>query len=182
MNQVKIMMAIARKKDNDKIQKDSEQKSIKKIFTAESRDFVYRQLIGIIKEFPEYDWRIYENINWRDTQKAYFILNKSIAVWQLNKDYFGWAEDLHNKWLSCLMRPEARAEDNYILLDLDDHSLCEDFKNFLKDNVVNVIESYKTPNGWHFIVNEFNSQLLTDTEFKGTIDIIRDGMKLIYFS
>ena len=183
MGKVKVMMAIARKKDNDKIQKDSEQKSIKMIFTNHNRDFVYRQLLGIVKEFPEYDWRIYETLNWRDTQKAYFLLNRHIAGWQLNKDYFEWTEDLHNKWLSCLMGPDARAgEDPLIILDLDDSTLCERFKEFLNINVVNVIESYKTPNGWHFITKSIDTRMLNDTEFKGKVDIIRDGLKLIYFT
>jgi len=182
MGKVKVMMAIARKKDNGKINKGSEEKAIKMIFDEENRDFILRNLKGIIAQYSEYDWRIYENANWRDTTKAYLLLNRQISGWQMNGDIFGWTKDLHNKWLSCLMAPESRfSGDTNVILDLDNPELEEAFDAFLEINVVSVQEKYKTPNGVHYIVNAIDSRMFDDTIFSGKIDIIRDGLKLIYF-
>lgn len=177
MSKVKIMMAIARKKDNDKINTESEQKAIKRIFTDNNRNFVKRELESIIAGFPEYEWRLYETINYRDTEKAWFILQGKIANWQLYGDNFGWTEDLHNKWLGVLMKPESRGSKAIFLLDVDDKSIITEFREFLKINVIPIIDEYPTLNGHHFLVDAFDSRMLKDTNFVDKVEIIRDGLR-----
>lgn len=73
---VKVLLLIPRKKDNNEISSEKMQhrKCFRKIWSIlDERDARIKELKAIASVYPEYVWRIYETINWRDLRKAYFF-------------------------------------------------------------------------------------------------------------
>lgn len=181
VGKVKVMLAITRKKDNGKINTESEEKCIKRIFYDSTRERTKNELAALTKIYPEYEWRIYETINYRDTKKAYFLMQRKILGWQENK-LENWTDKIGELWLSSLMKPEARHSGNMcVLLDIDNKGLdyIKEFRDFLVRNVVNINTEYPTKSGYHFIVNKFDKRMLNGTEFENEVEILRDGLKFI---
>jgi hypothetical protein len=181
MGKVKVLLAIARKKDNGKIQCGSEEKCIKRVVTDSTRKRGIKELKGIISVYSEYEWRLYETINYRDTQKAYYLMQRKIIGWQEFK-LNNWLDKIGNLWKSCLMKPEARHSKNTrVLLDIDNKNIeyIKEFRDFLIRNAININEEYPTKNGHHFIVDFFDKRMLKGTEFEGEVEILRDGLKII---
>ena len=180
MTKVKVMLAMARKKDNGKIECGSEEKCIKKVFYDNQHDRTRDELLAIIKLYPEYEWRLYETVNYRDTQKAYFLMQRKILGWQEN-NLENWTDRIGELWKSCLMKPEARfSGETKVLLDLDNVSVekIKEFRDFLNRNVIEISEDYPSKNGHHFIVDKFDKRMLNGTDFENDVEILRDGLKL----
>ncbi len=81
--------------------------------------------------------------------------------------------DFYNRWISSLMKPQAR-NDKMFLLDIDDLSKL----NEIKRKILTITHNYqvhKTPSGCHIYLKPFNIKLLPD------IDIKKDGLMLIYW-
>ena len=165
----RMLMLIDRSKNG----KDrNPKKSVRKI-SKNRKEFVeiLQEFLDIKKEGE----RIYSCVNERDINKAIRIFKQN----QLDADYYdeesrySFYLDIKNRWISAIMRPQAKKE-SYFLLDIDTKDkkevdeiktrLCKISSNFIK---------YETKNGYHIICPPFNPELLTGVEIK------KDGMLLL---
>ena len=170
-NGYRMLMLIDRnKKGKDR----NSNKSIRKI--SKNKE----EFIEILKDFlnkKKENERIYSCVNERDINKAIRIFKQH----QLEADYYddeskyNFYLDIKNRWLSSLMRPQAKKE-NWFLIDIDTKSKFE--VNYtvkrLRQITANFIK-YETENGYHIICSPFNPNLLDGID----IDIKKDGLLLL---
>jgi hypothetical protein len=183
MNQVKVLLLIPRKKDNVNVTSESMQhrKVFKKIWsTEEEREKRIKELRGVASVYPEYKWRIYETINWRDLRKTYFNWQKKMLDWQ-RTDIDGamdWLDKVHSEWTSTMMTPECRCKHNPLfLIDKDDKENVLELEKYFVGVGIEVLEKYETPSGWHFITKPFNTSVIQiDTH---GCEIHTDGLRLV---
>jgi len=174
------MLAMARKKDNGKIECASEEKCIKRVFFDNQHDRTRDELLAITKIYPDLEWRLYETVNYRDTKKAWILMQRKMLGWMEQEEGFDWTKRIGSLWKSSLMKPEARhSGDMQTILDLDEKEKTEEFREFLRINVIDVVEEYSTPNGHHFIVKSFDRRMLDNTGFEGKVEILKDGLKVV---
>jgi len=183
MNKVKVLLLIPRKKDNIAI--DSEQMQYRKCFrkiwsVPEEREKRILELRAIAGMYPEYMWRIYETVNWRDLRKTWYMWNQKMLDWQ-RSDPTGkmeWLDKVHAKWISIMMTPECRYKvDALFLIDKDDKKQIPKLELFMAGWGINIKEKYETPGGWHYLVDPFNKG---EINFKGfNAEIHADGLRLV---
>ena len=190
MNKVKVLLLMPRKKDNSNIDTNELQhrKVFKKIWsTLEEREKRLTELKAVASCYPEYKWRIYETINWRDLRKTYYEFQKKMLDWQ-RTDATGqmdWLDKVHSEWTSTMMRPQCRykgegkdnKDDTSFLIDVDnkDKEIIRLVEVLLSDIVVK--EKYETPGGWHYIVEPFN--IIGYNFYPYDAEIHTDGLRLV---
>jgi len=178
MNKVKVLLAIPRKKDNTNVTCESMQhrKCFKRVWSEpEEREKCLNELRTIAKCYPEYKWRIYETINWRDLRKTWYEYQKTILDWQRSdpNGQMEWLDKVHSEWISAMMQPESCASDGKLfMLDKDDKNDVDYFKSVLQGIGIKIKEQYETPGGVHFLVEPFNIIELQKECIK--INIIRE--------
>lgn len=163
-----IMLINRHKKGKDR----NPNKSIRKI-SKNKEEFIkiLQEFLDIKKEGE----RIYSCVNERDINKAIRIFKQH----QLDADYFdneskySFYLDVKNRWVSALMRPQAKKE-SYFLLDIDikNKNEVDDIVKRLRQITANFVK-YQTENGYHIICPPFNPNLLSD------VDIKKDGLLLL---
>jgi len=108
-------------------------------------------------------FRIYRTVNYRDPIKAINLLQHKLI------DGIENPENLESVWRTCLAQPECKAE-NLFLIDIDSKDLTnEECLTVLQMNGIKVHEYCLTPNGYHFIVDKFDTTIelpLVDYEVK----------------
>ena len=119
--------------------------------------------------------RIYSCVNERDVSMAIRIFKQR----QLDNDYadeesrISFYSDIKNRWLSCLMNPQAKKE-SYFLIDIDTKEKEEVYKIVYKlGQITRNYIKYETKNGWHIIAQPFNPEFLNE------VDIKKDGLILL---
>ena len=159
--------------DRNKCGKDRNNKKCIRRISKDREEFIeiLQEFLDIKKEGE----RIYSCVNERDINKAIRIFKQN----QLDADYYDEVSrnsfylDIKNRWISTLMRPQAK-KTSYFLLDIDtkDKTELDDVKKMLCKISSDYIR-YETKNGYHFICPPFNPELLSG------IDIKKDGMLLL---
>lgn len=116
-------------------------------------------------------WRIHKTINSRDTEKARIWLIKKLLD---NPEFAGCIDSL---WRTALLQPE-NAYTNWWLLDIDtqDVTKIDEVESLIGRWRGIIKKEIKTPNGWHFIVNPFDSRKVCELSY---ISLIRDGYEFI---
>ena len=182
MNKVKVLLLIPRKKDNPSVATEAMQhrKCFRKIWSdEEEREKRILELKAIAGMYPEYMWRIYETINWRDLRKTYYAFQQKMLDWQRSdpNGKMEWLDKVHAKWTSIMMTPECRCKDDPLfLIDKDDKLNLKEFEKDLKAEGVVTREKYETPNGRHYLVEPFNTQI----SFKHfNAETHTDGLRLV---
>ena len=177
---VKVLLLLPRKKENEKIatEKMQHRKCFRKVWSKpEEREARIRELEAIAGMYPEYKWRIYETVNWRDLRKAYYEFQKRIIDWQRSdkENTMEWLQYYNSEWVSNLMRPESKSNDSLFLIDKDDKDNQDNFEKYLQKIHVDVVDKYETPNGFHYIVKPFDIRDLP----KMNVSVDRDGQRLV---
>jgi hypothetical protein len=147
------------------------------------------EFIKIVDEFElmrKPGERIYSSVNSRDMNKAIreFKRRSLEADYydQNNKEDFYY--DIQNRWISCIMSPNCKAESNFLIdidnVIIDDLDISLDIsiiKEHLEQIKTEILFEYPTKNGYHIITNPFNPALWND-EFG---EIKKDSLILISF-
>jgi hypothetical protein len=109
-----------------------------------------------LQQTSHQDYRIYSSVNARDLQKAIHEFKRR----QLENDFARREEfesfyvDVKNRFFSCLMNPNCRAENNF-LIDCDTPEEYEYAQlQFMNSGLI--LLEYKTKNGRHIITKPFN--------------------------
>lgn len=178
---VKVLLLLPRKKENEDIATERMQhrKCFRKVWsTPEEREVRIKELRAIAGMYPEYKWRIYETVNWRDLRKAYFSFQNRVIEWQRNdtKGEMAWLQYYNSEWVSNLMRPESCAKDRLFLIDKDDKDNDKLSRHLIELGVIGV-DVYATPNGWHYIVKPFDIRKLNGE--KWNCEVHKDGQRLV---
>lgn len=170
--QVMILTLMLRKKDNPEIKRDKY--IFREVYTL--GDFEMREekieKLEAISKIHEGNWRIYESINPRDTDKAKKMLMHRII------DGFVNLEKIDSEWKSILQKTECRGGRKF-LLDLDDCTV-EDKNNvveYLNEKGVEILEQNLSVTGYHIITDKFDCREIAK-KFS-FVDVKRDDMKLI---
>jgi hypothetical protein len=181
---VKVLLLIPRKKENKDIstEKMQHRKCFRKIWsTLEEREVRIKELQAVAGLYPEYKWRIYETVNWRDLRKAYYEFQKKILDWQRTdkEGTMEWLQHYNSEWTSNLMRPQSCAENKLFLIDKDDKEHIDSFTDTILEST-KIIQKYETVNGFHFIVAPFNSVGINFAWWNS--ELHKDGLALIWTS
>jgi len=134
----------------------------------------------IIKNESTDPLRIYITCNSRNLKKA----ERNIKTQILEMDYSGeetkriFYERFERNWHSALMQESAR-ETPYFLIDVDNiedrDTSGENLKELARLNV-EVINQFKTKNGWHIVTKPFNPAL-----YQASGEIKKDGQLLLSY-
>jgi len=183
MNKVKVLLLIPRKKDNVAIATEQMQhrKCFRKIWsTPDEREKRVLELKAIAGMYPEYMWRIYETINWRDLKKTWYAWNQKMLDWQRSdpNGKMEWLDKVHSKWTSIMMTPECRHKDELLfLIDKDDKEEIPELELLMSAFDIIIKEKYETPRGWHYLVEPFNKGAVDFKDFNA--EIHTDGLRLV---
>jgi len=178
---IRMIMLCQRNKEGRDTNK-TDRASYRKISTNKDEFFKILEEFQIIKNESDVPMRIYSCVNKRDIRKAIMDFKRE----QLEADYYdeqsrnNFYFDVKNRWISSLMKQNARAE-TLFLIDIDnivgntrDISYVE---KHLKDLNVEIITKYETKNGVHIITKPFNPNLF-DSRFG---EIKKDALLLLDF-
>lgn len=192
-NRAYILMAIARKNENEPLTSSSEVVYREVAASEEEAARKIRKLAGAVESFvPEENYtptfRLYMSANARDPTSAYFELQRKFSRWTkhiVNGDehILDKLAELDSEWISELQRPHNRA-DSYFMWDWDgesgtkweDEKLSEfsKIKQELHRNTAVIGESI-TPNGRHIVTEPFN-YTETDAIAHEDMGLKTDGM------
>lgn len=187
--EVLVMLAIARKKYNEKLK--SEEVVFREVVTKENWERKYKKLITLVKHYPSRakpeDYSVYITYNPRSVIKAVTLLKIKLAEWEFNVvnsgnitqylDYLNHLKKFDREFISCLQKPEARSRRWHFLIDVDDMSKLELVRKQIEDLKLEVCAESKTKNGMHILVKPFNIQLWKPIE---NVELKRDGLFHIY--
>lgn len=153
---------------------------VKKIITNGPKEY-YDALYDLYVEAVESSLplRIYASVNERDFEKAI----RQFKYEQLDADYFddksrhGFYLDTKNRFVGCLMQPNARHKSSSLfILDVDgDQQAVGEVLKILPEEV-KIVKQYATKNGWHIVTEPFNPTGLKHD----ALEIHKDGLVLLH--
>jgi len=184
--EVLIMIAIARKKYNEKLK--SEEVVFREVVDAENWKRKYKKLITLVRHFPSRakpeDYSIYITYNPRSLIKALRLFKMRLVEWEfsaINSKNLAQClmhlKKLDREFISCLQKPEARSRKWHFLIDVDDVSKLDLVKEQIERLNLEVCTESKTKNGVHILVKPFNLKMWNPIE---NVEIKRDGLFHIY--
>jgi len=184
-DEVLIMIAIARKKYNEKLK--SEQVVFREVTWKDNWEQKFNKLKTLVHHYPSTakpeDYSIYISYNPRSIKKGLYLLQQRLLNWQFElykgnlSNYFFHIRKLHREFVSCLQKPEAKSRKWHFLIDVDDLSKLDLVRQQIDDLGLTVTAESKTKNGMHILVKPFNLILWKPIK---DVEIKRDGVFHIY--
>jgi hypothetical protein len=169
---VRMLMLCHRNKEGGS---NNERNNIRRI-SRNNEEFVstLEYFFDIKEQKPKIPYRIYSCLNKRDPQKAIRLFKYK----QLDAEYNNQEEvenfyfDIKNRWISSLMKPQARLEKNF-LIDIDEGEDVKKAEIMLINIIGKTFKKFKTKNGYHLVSPPFNPSLMDEYE------INKDGLLLL---
>jgi len=160
---IRMLMLTHRGKDGG-VKTRPDRFAIKRITTNEEEfDEAFKDLKELKNKSPE-PLRIYSSVNSRNIIKA----QREFKQRQLEADYQDTDSrnkfylDIKNRWISCLMKPNCRAN-TLFLIDIDEEVTDKDCSSYARKNLekigAEIVYEYPTKNGIHIITKPFNPNL-----------------------
>ena len=179
---VYLLMAVARKKENESLTNSKEIVFREVLKRTEDIDKKYKRMRAMIESYKEYTFRIYVSINPRDTRKAFFLLQHDMIQWQQDMcnglDVIAKLKRIDYLWFSSLAKPASRTKGRAFLIDID-KDCSEDERDKIVDDVLPsgaerpmLLLKQKSPHGWHVVVRPFNRTL---AKKRDDVEILSDG-------
>ena len=177
---IRVVLLIHRSKEGGSNNKFK--RHLRKIITTNSDEFFEAiKELKEIKDNSKDELRIYASCNNRDLNKAVRLFKEQ----QLATDYDpgnktqSFYLDIKNRFISCLMNKSCRNEKNFLfdLDEIDEHSFVS-VKNIIAKQT-DILNFYKTKNGYHIITKPFNYYKNLDEEIIKTIQT--DSLMLITY-
>lgn len=169
---VHVLMAIARKKENEWMDANSDEIVFREVVSEHDEvSRKYYKLQTLMKEYPDSDvaadditWRLYYSANPRDPIKAFFELHEYFIEWGKHGLYYGDMDqigkisEIDSVWISTLQKPLCAADSRFVI-DLDTTSQLgiDDVREQLS-TLTTILKEVPTPNGQHFLTRPFNHQ------------------------
>ena len=185
-DEVLVMIAIARKKYNEKLK--SEEVVFREIVDKETWERKYRKLLTLVRHYPSRakpeDYSIYITYNPRSLVKALKLFRMRMLDWEINtissedlSQCLRHLKKLDREFISCLQKPEARSRKWHFLIDVDNLNKLDLVREQIEKLELEVHAESKTKNGMHILVRPFNLQLWKPIE---NVELKRDGLFHIY--
>jgi len=184
-DEVMIMIAIARKKYNEKLK--SEEVVFREIVTKETWERKFNRLKTLVHHYPgnakPEDYSVYMTYNPRSLKKALFLLQERLLKWQFElykgnmENYFFHIRKLPSEFISCLQKPEARSRRWHFLIDVDDINRLSEVRRQISELGLKIKHEESSKNGFHILVEPFNILKWKPIE---NVEIKRDGIFHIY--
>jgi len=185
-DEVLVMLAIARKKYNEKLK--SEEVVFREVVDKETWERKYKKLLTLVRHYPSRakpeDYSVYITYNPRSLIKAIHLLKMRMIDWEHNaiisgnfSGYFMHLKKIDREFISCLQKPEARSRKWHFLIDVDDMSKLDEVREQIDKLGLEVCGESRTKNGMHILVRPFNLQLWKPIE---NVEVKRDGIFHIY--
>lgn len=113
------------------------------------------------------EWRIHKTVNCRNIEKARKWLLKHLIDYPENASF------VDSCWKTALLQKECKVT-KYFMLDIDtqDPEIIGKIVKILYENKVIVLNMIKSPKGWHYITEPFDTREVTAIE---EVTLIRDG-------
>lgn len=173
---VRVLFLIHRNKEGG----ETNNTKTRKVITKSSQEFK-AELIKLVeeKENSNIPYRIYSALNPRNIKKAI----RKFKFEQLEADYYDEEQsqnfyyDIKNRFIGCLMQPGS-AGDSKFLFDCDSTDAWNLTVQQLGELGIDILDQYKTKNGWHVITPPFNPNLFNPIPDVG---INKDGLILLAF-
>lgn len=148
---------------------------INKIITTDPKSWLnaLERLIELQNNIGNPDVRLYGCMNDRKLDRSINMFRHRELDLQPD-DKIKFYSKINNTFCSCLMKPENKLS-KYMLLDIDVNDTNEVDK-FVSDNLIQIILTYPSKNGWHYIVNPFNIMLANGYK---TFKVLKDGLLLL---
>lgn len=185
-DEVLVMLAIARKKYNEKLK--SEEVVFREVVVKDTWERKFKKLLTLVRHYPSRakpeDYSIYITYNPRSLIKALRLFKMRLVEWEFSainsqdlSQCLMHLRKLDREFISCLQKPEARSRKWHFLIDVDDLSKLDEVRTQIEELGLEVCAESKTKNGMHILVKPFNLQLWKPIE---KVELKRDGLFHIY--
>jgi len=185
-DEVLLMIAIARKKYNEKLK--SEEVVFREVVDAENWKRKYKKLLTLVRHYPSRakpeDYSVYITYNPRSLIKALRLFKMRLVEWEFSAinsknltHCLMHLKKLDREFISCLQKPEARSRKWHFLIDVDDASKLDLVREQIEKLNLEVCAESRTKNGVHILVKPFNLMLWKPIE---DVELKRDGLFHIY--
>lgn len=178
---VRVLFLIHRNKEGGEVNNTK----VRKVITRNSQEFRL-ELIKLVDEKERalmlkepIPYRIYSSVNSRNIKKAI----RKFKFEQLEADYYDEEQsqqfyyDVRNRFIGCLMQPGS-ASGSLFIFDCDSIPGWNATHQQLSELGIEIVDQYKTKNGWHVITQPFNPNLFKPVE---DVSIVKDGLILLSF-
>ena len=177
-HRVFMLMALARKGEND-LTNNNEVVFQEIIKDEDDINRKLKKLRTLAEGYGDYTFRLYMQVNARNTLSTYFAFRNRMNSWiedKINGDIHSdrKMKKIDNYWVSELMKSE-NADDQYFIFDLDDVNREESdlLQQDILDMDVRIHHSVETRSGYHIITDPFN---YTELESEIEYELLTDGM------
>jgi len=185
-DEVLIMLAIARKKYNEKLR--SEEVVFREVVFKENWERKFKKLLTLVRHYPgrarPEDYSIYITYNPRNLIKALRLFKLRLVDWEFNavnsknlSQCLMHLKKLDREFISCLQKPEARSRKWHFLIDVDDRSKLDEVYDRIDKLDLIICGESETKNGRHILVRPFNLKLWEPME---GVEVKRDGLFHIF--
>jgi hypothetical protein len=123
------------------------------------------------------DVRLYSCVNPRKLDQSIKNFHHKLVDLYTVQDKISFICRVNDKFCSSLMQPENK-DSNLFLLDFDTKDFNDNANLIARMATlhINIIYSYPTPNGWHYVTDPFNPILLTGVD---DLQIKKDALLLL---
>ncbi len=171
----RVLLLIERSKDGGS-NKEYQRRSMRLVtHTKESLTRALTQMLTI-QHTLNTKHRIYMTASPRDTKRATFEFKKAM----LESDYGGEEQSVYfwerrdDRWISALVKTKPPKNETVFIIDVNTQDTSDTLKKISEINI-EVLKSYPTKNGWHYIVKPFNTELWDVKE----TEIQKEGLLLL---
>ncbi len=171
---VRVMMLIDRGEQNSN---KGSKRWINKIITTDENEWdnALLRLLELQHYLKNPDVRLYACVNSRKLDNAIKLFqHRQIDLQDDMKLKF--YSKINNTFASCLMKPENK-QTKFFMIDIDTKDPLEADK-FVSDNMIKIIHSYPSKNGWHYICEPFDVRL---SNCYRTFTVLKDGVLLLNY-
>lgn len=136
----------------------------------EAKENIYKLLMQM-NALKDNDVRLYMSMNERNIDSAIRYFKHQQIDLSESKSFY---KDIHNRFVSALMKPENRYRSAY-LLDVDS-KITYSLDDAIVDNDIIIQKKYPTPSGWHYVVDDFDVRCIDHIEY---VEVKKDGLLLL---
>ena len=187
-NDVYIMMAIARKKDHEDITNSQEIVFRKVIKNGDDIYRKYKELKILCENYRDeegkkYNFYIYISVNPRDTEKAFFLLQKQMIGWTEEMvngiDKSKQLKKVDDMWISALMKSKSKRGKFQVDIDVKDEKELKEIVKLIEEKSIMKIHMIQpTRHGYHLITEPFDRRILEGIK---DVEVKPDGQLFVEY-
>jgi len=174
----RVLILVKRSKDGGHQNSEYKRRALRQV-TNDTEDFAKAlEIMLMLQATTHNEYRVYSTVNPQSLLNGERLLKEKM----LNTDYsdtgqkVNFYQRLEDRWVGCLVASKTPSGEKKFIIDVDKFD-DSDALNFCTENNIHIYRKYQTKNGWHLIVEPFNSALLS----KDIADLQKEGLILIAY-